>query len=105
MTQRLSEALTCYSASGDSDGIVHRYFCTQRGSSIAVKPEAFEGLKAIKASSLNDNSWVQPTMDIFTQSKQPCIELSESTEKYEGLPQEKYCCCDELAYLGVRILA
>jgi len=47
---------------------------------------AFAGLKAIKASSLDDNSWVQPTMDIFTQSKQLWIELSQSTEKYEALP-------------------
>ena len=48
-------ALNCYSASGDSDGIIHRYFCSQCGASIAVKPEVFEGVKAIKASSLDDN--------------------------------------------------
>jgi len=78
-------SLTCYFSGSDSGGVLHRYCCTQCGTPLAVKPEAFDGLKAIKASSLDDKAWVQPTMDIFVESKQPWIELPELTEKYEGL--------------------
>ena len=79
----ISGELTCYPSIGDSGGLVHRFFCPKCGTPIAAKPERLEGLKAIKASSLDDNAWVQPSMDLYTISKQPWIGLSESTQKFE----------------------
>jgi len=78
--------LSCYSVAGDSGGVVHRFFCPKCGTPVAVKPEVFEGLKAVKASSLDENSWVRPAIDIFVKSKQPWIELSGSTQKFMTLP-------------------
>ena len=36
------------------------YFCPKCGTPVIVKPEAFLGMKAIKASSLDDSSWLTP---------------------------------------------
>ena len=82
----ISGALTGYSTAGDDGGVVHRYFCPTCGTPVAVKPEAFTGLKAIKASSLDDSSWVRPEMDIFVKSKQPWIELADDTQKFQEGP-------------------
>ena len=51
-----------------------------------VKPEVFSGMKALKASSLDDSSWVRPQMDIFLKSKQPWIELAADTQKFSEGP-------------------
>ena len=78
--------LTCYTSQGDNGGLVHHYFCPVCGTPVTVKPEVFAGLMSIKAASLDDNSWVRPTMDIFTESKQPWIELSGETDKFSEGP-------------------
>tara|TARA_B100000886_G_C20322506_1_gene448748 strand:+ start:292 stop:573 length:282 start_codon:yes stop_codon:yes gene_type:complete len=75
--------LSCYPSIRDSGGLVHRFFCPKCGTPIAAKPERLDGLEAIKASSLDNNAWVEPSMDLYTISRQPWIELSESTQKFE----------------------
>ena len=75
--------LPCYPSTGDSGGLLHRFFCPKCGTPIAAKPERLEGLKAIKASSLDDNAWAQTSMDLYTISKQHWIELSKSAQKFE----------------------
>jgi hypothetical protein len=82
----ISGELTGYTTAGDNGGSVHRYFCPICGTPVAVKPDVFEGLKAIKASSLDDSSWIRPQMDIFLKSKQPWIELAEETQKFQEGP-------------------
>ncbi len=79
---RISGELSCYPSTGDSGRLVHRFFCQKCGTPIAAQPEKLTGAKAIKASSLDDNSWVQPSMDLYTNSKQPWIKLSETTQKF-----------------------
>ena len=78
--------LTEFTNVGDNGGVVHRYFCPKCGTPVIVKPEVFSGMKALKASSLDDSSWVRPQMDIFLKSKQPWIELAADTQKFSEGP-------------------
>ena len=78
--------LTGFTTVGDNGGVVHRYFCPKCGTPVIVKPEVFVGMKALKASSLDDASWVRPQMDIFLRSKQPWIELAADTQKFDEGP-------------------
>ena len=78
--------LTGFTTVGDNGGAVHRYFCPKCGTPVIVKPEVFSGMKALKASSLDDSSWVRPQMDIFLKSKQPWIELAADTQKFNEGP-------------------
>ena len=78
--------LAGFTTVGENGGFVHRHFCPTCGTPVIVNPEAFLGMKAIKASSLDDSSWVRPQMDIFLRSKQPWIELANDTEKFNEGP-------------------
>ena len=78
--------LTGFKTVGDKGGFVHRFFCPTCGTPVMVKPEGLLGMKAIKASSLDDSSWVKPQMDIFLKSKQPWIELAADTQKFNEGP-------------------
>ena len=48
--------LTGFKPVGDKGGFVRRYFCPTCGSPVMVNPESLLGMKAIKASSLDDSS-------------------------------------------------
>ena len=78
--------LTGFKSVGDKGGFVHHYFCAVRGMPVIGNPEGSLGMKAIKASSLDDSSWVRPQMGIFLKSKQPWIELAADTQKFNGGP-------------------
>ena len=65
---------------------MHRYFCPKCGTPVIVKPEAFSGMKAVKASSLDDSSWVRPQMYKFLKSKQPWMGLASDTQKFNEGP-------------------
>ncbi len=78
--------LTRYTSTGDNGGKVHHCFCPSCGTPVSVDPEVFEGLTSIKATSLDDNGWVRPSMDIFTKSAQPWIRLSSDTDKFAEGP-------------------
>ena len=51
-----------------------------------LKTDVFLRRKALKATSLDDSSWVRPQMDIFLKSKQPWIELAADTQKFNEGP-------------------
>ena len=62
--------LTGFTSVGDNGGVLHRCFCPKCGTPVIVKSEVFPGMKALKASSLDDSPWVRAQMDIFLKSKE-----------------------------------
>jgi hypothetical protein len=46
------------------------------------------GVVRVRAGTLDDTSWLQPTRHIWTRSKQPWITFAESDETFEGQPSE-----------------
>ena len=72
-----------YSAAGQE---VRRMFCQNCGSPILSLVESAPGLSIIKAGTLNDTSWLNPTTEFWCNSKNPWLELSEELEKHDRNP-------------------
>ena len=75
-----------HTRNGDSGSSLTRYFCVDCGTALFAKVEAFPGVLGIKVMSMDDPSWIKPTMDFFTKSAQPWVSFSKDTEKHESMP-------------------
>lgn len=73
-------SLAQYIVNGDSGTPVTRNFCNNCGSPISTELDAFGDLAAIKAGTLDDSSWVKPTMQIWCDKAQPWGVLDASVE-------------------------
>lgn len=65
-----------YRSQADSGVTVFRQFCGSCGSPLFAGNEAFPGFVAIKAATLDDPSWLRPTVEIWTESAQPWANLA-----------------------------
>jgi hypothetical protein len=74
-----------YDVTGDSGRIVSRGFCPNCGSRLFSKPPIPE-LMGIMAGSLDDPSWFQPRMDIYTASAQPWDCMNPDLPKFAKFP-------------------
>lgn len=66
-----------YQDVGASGQPVTRRFCARCGSSLFVDAVAFAGLTFVKGGSLDDPSWIQPTLHIWCDSAQPWDKLPD----------------------------
>ena len=64
-----------YEAPGTSGLPVIRRFCPQCGSALFTEAAAFAGTTFVKAGSLDDPSWIEPTLHIWCDSAQPWDKL------------------------------
>jgi hypothetical protein len=71
---------------GDSGHIVSRGFCPACGARLFLKAEMMPDLMGIMAGSLDDPSWFQPTMEIFTASAQPWDFMNPNIPKFPNMP-------------------
>jgi len=60
-----------YRAVGTSGLPVERHFCPNCGSALFTDAAAFEGVTFVKGGSLDDASWIEPTLHIWCDSAQP----------------------------------
>jgi hypothetical protein len=67
---------------GDSGHIVSRGFCPACGARLFLKAETMPDLMGIMAGSLDDPSWFQPTMEVFTASAQPWDFMNPNLPKF-----------------------
>lgn len=74
-----------YDVIGDSGGIISRGFCPNCGSQLFTKPSIRE-LMGILAGSLDDPSWFQPGMDLYTSSAQSWDYMNPGLPKFAKLP-------------------
>lgn len=80
------ESLSQYVVNGASGQPVTRNFCKNCGSPLATELPAFENLAAVKAGTLQDSSWVKPTVQIWCDSAQPWSTLSDDMAKAPANP-------------------
>jgi hypothetical protein len=66
-----------YVAMGTSGLPVARRFCVQCGSTLFTDADAFQGLTFVKGGSLDDPTWIEPTLHIWCDSAQPWDKLPE----------------------------
>jgi len=56
---------------GDSGNPVHRDFCPNCGSSVALSADVMAGITMLTVGTLDDPSWVKPAMQIYCDSALP----------------------------------
>jgi len=76
-----------YTQKGDSGQDVVRRFCPNCGSTITSEPAAMPGASIIRAGTLDDISWLKPTMEIYCDSKQPWVSLGSGLQSFARMPQ------------------
>lgn len=74
--------LKTFDETGSSGKAVHRNFCPDCGSPITSIVEAAPGLSFIKAGTLDDTSWLQPTMEVWCGSAQPWVSLAGDRKRF-----------------------
>jgi hypothetical protein len=58
---------------GESGQLVQRLFCGKCGSPIVSYSDGLPGVAFIKAGTLEDTSWLKPTMEIWCETAQPWV--------------------------------
>jgi hypothetical protein len=72
--------------SGASGKPFERHFCGACGSPIFGSGDAYGALSFIKAGTLDDASWVAPSLHIWCAEKLPCIDIPASAGRAAGNP-------------------
>lgn len=68
----------------DSGHVVTRLVCPDCGCWLFSTPE--RGLARVRAGTLDDTSWLRPSVHFWTRSKQPWVALPEGGEVFETQP-------------------
>ena len=78
--------LKTFNDRGDSGKAVYRRFCPDCGSPILSEIEARPSVAIIKAGTLDDTSWLKPTMEVFCDSAQPWVSLAGERQRFPKMP-------------------
>jgi hypothetical protein len=78
--------LKTYADRGDSGKPVFRRFCPDCGSPIISEVEHLPDLTIIKAGTLDDTSWLKPTMEVFCDSAEPWVQLGGNMQRFARMP-------------------
>ena len=76
-----------YAKSGDSGKQVVAKFCPNCGTTITSEPELMPGASILRAGTLDDTSWLKPTMEIYCDSKQDWVALGGGLQSFPKMPQ------------------
>ena len=79
-------SLKTFNDTGDSGKAVYRRFCPECGSPIISEVEVMPDLAIIKAGTLDDTTWLKPTMEIFCDSAQPWVSLGGGMQSFPKMP-------------------
>jgi hypothetical protein len=71
----------------DSGSVVTRWVCPKCGSWISGAPRPGAAVR-VRAGTLDDASWLHPTMHFWTRSKQPWIVLPDGSRTFETQPED-----------------
>ena len=75
-----------YAAKGDSGKANVSKFCPNCGSILLSEPEMMPGVSILRAGTLDDTSWVKPTMEIYCDSAQPWVQLGGGMQRFPKMP-------------------
>lgn len=74
-----------YVTVGDTGTNMDRVFCGNCGSPMFSKTSLIPGVLYVKAGSLDDASWVEPPVEIYTKDKLKCAEIPSDITSFEAL--------------------
>lgn len=83
----LAGTLRDFTRSSDSGRPVRCAFCPDCGTRIYHEPAYAKGALNVKAGTLDDTSWLEPGLQVWTRSKQGWVELPAGLQSFERQPQ------------------
>jgi hypothetical protein len=75
-----------YAAKGDSGKNNVLTFCPNCSSVITSEAEVMPGVSILRVGTLDDTSWVKPTMEIYCDSEQSWVELGGGMQRFPKMP-------------------
>jgi hypothetical protein len=72
----------------DSGRMTTRWVCPECGSWISGAPRPGSTIRVVRAGTLDDTSWLRPTVHFWTRSAQPWIALPEGSRSFETQPED-----------------
>jgi hypothetical protein len=76
-----------HDSSSDAGGKTHRGFCPDCGSPTLVMTDFNPGIIAIRTASLDDPSWFNLQMDVWTSDAHPWDQMNPALPKFQKYPQ------------------
>jgi hypothetical protein len=73
-------------ATADSGHVKTRWVCPECGCWICGASSSDHGLRRVRSGTLDDTSWLRPTVHFWTRSKQPWVALPEGDQIFETQP-------------------
>ena len=80
-------ALKTFEHPGDTGQPVQRNFCGRCGSPITSYCALWPEMEFIKAGTLDDTSWLDPTLEIWCETAQPWVKIDKSRQLADRNPQ------------------
>ena len=78
--------LKTFTGRGDTGKKTYRQFCPECASPIVAEAELMPDVVMIPAGTLDDTSWVKPTMQIYCDSAQSWIDLGGDIQRFAKMP-------------------
>jgi hypothetical protein len=82
-------SLRFYASQSERGGQNERGFCADCGSPILARTDANPRVVAIRIASLDDPSWFNPQIDVWTSDAQPWDHMNPVLPKFEKYPMPK----------------
>ena len=78
--------LGSYTVTAESGNQLTRKFCPKCGSPMLTELHSNPAMMVLKAATLDDPSWLRPTMHIWRESSQPWVEVSGNIPEFAKQP-------------------
>jgi hypothetical protein len=78
--------LQTFTIAGDSGRNKNNKFCPRCGSVVLVEAEGFPGMTLIMGGTLDDPSWLSPTLALYRDSAQPWIVIDHDMKNFPQMP-------------------
>ncbi len=83
----ITGAVKFYETPTDSGGTSQRGFCPECGSRLFARSSNMAGMMAVMAGCMDDSSWLEPGMNIFTEHAQPWSRMDPALPNFPGMPE------------------
>jgi hypothetical protein len=84
----LQGSLRFHASPSEMGGKTHRGFCPECGSPIMGKPDSVPHIVAIRTASLDDPSWFNPQVDVWTSDAHPWDQMDPALPKFKEYPSQ-----------------
>jgi hypothetical protein len=79
-------SIKTFTGRGDSGKQTYRRFCPECGTTLIDEAEIMPDITMVLAGTLDNASWVKPSMEIFCDSAQPWVSLGGDRQRFPKMP-------------------